>query len=102
MSTAKGEYIACSTAVQKALWLKYFLSNLESIGEKEPIPINVDRTSEKEPIPINVDSKSEKKPITINVDSTSAIFMVNEQNFNSRSKHVEIKYHFIREKVDKK
>ena len=37
----------------------------------------------------------------MNVDSTFAIFMVNEQKFNNRSKHVEIKYHFIKEKAEK-
>ena len=75
MSTAKAKYIACSTAVQEALWLKYFLTDLEIIGEKEHVPMNV--------------------------DSTSAISMMNEQKFNSRSKHVEIKYHFIRENAEK-
>jgi len=75
MSIAKAKYIACSTVVQEALWLKYFLTDLEIIGEKEPIPMNV--------------------------DSTSAISMVNEQKFSSLSKHVEIKYHFIREKAEK-
>lgn len=33
-STAEGEYIDCSTTIQEALWLKYFLSDLELIGEK--------------------------------------------------------------------
>ena len=37
----------------------------------------------------------------MNVDTTSAISMVNEQKFNSRLKHVEIKYHFIKEKAEK-
>ena len=75
MSIAEAEYIVCSTAVQEALWLKYFLTDLEIIGEKDHVPMNV--------------------------DSTYAISMVNEQKFNSRSKHVEIKYHLIREKAEK-
>ena len=75
MSTAEAEYIACNTAVQEAFWLKYFLADLEIIGEKKPVPMNL--------------------------DSTSAISMVNEKKFNSRSKHVEIKYHFIIEKAEK-
>ena len=37
----------------------------------------------------------------MNVDNTFVISMVNETKFNSRSKHVEIKYHFIREKAKK-
>ena len=37
----------------------------------------------------------------MNVDNTFVISMVNETKFNSRSKHVEIKYHFIEEKAEK-
>ena len=75
MSIVEAEYIACSTVVKEALWLKYFLTDLEIIREKESVPMNV--------------------------DSTSVISMVNEQKFNSRSKHVEMKYHFIRENAKK-
>ncbi|XXG74298.1 hypothetical protein AAC387_Pa07g3058 [Persea americana] len=75
MSTAEAEYIAYSTTVEEILWLKYFLTDLEIIREKEYVPMNV--------------------------DSTFAISMVNEQKFNCRSKHVEIKYHFIKEKAEK-
>ena len=57
MSIAEAEYIVCSTAVQEALRLKYFLTDLGIIGEK--------------------------KLIQINVDNTFAISMVNEQKFNS-------------------
>ena len=42
MPTAEVECIACSTAVQEALSLKYFLTNLEIIGVKENVPMNVD------------------------------------------------------------
>ena len=34
----------------------------------------------------------------MNVDNTSAISMVTEPKFSGRSNHVEMKYHFIREK----
>lgn len=57
MSIAEAEYIACSIAVQEALWLKYSLTDLEIIGEKQHVPMNV--------------------------DNTSAISMVNEQKLNS-------------------
>lgn len=36
----------------------------------------------------------------MNVDSMSAISMVTKPKFNSRSKHVEIKYHFVWEKAE--
>ena len=36
----------------------------------------------------------------MNVDSTSAISMVTEPKFNSRSKFVDIKYHFVQEEAE--
>ena len=36
----------------------------------------------------------------MNIDSTSAISMVTEPKFNSQSKHVEIKYHFVLDKAE--
>ena len=69
MSTAEAEYIACSTAVQEAVWLRNLLCDIDLISKDQPVPMNV--------------------------DSTSAISMVTEPKFNSRSKHVEIKYHFV-------
>ena len=36
----------------------------------------------------------------MNVDSTSAISLVTEPKFNNRSKHVEIKDHFVWEKAE--
>lgn len=37
----------------------------------------------------------------MNIDSMPAISMVTEPKFNSQSKHIKIKYHFIRGKAEK-
>ena len=74
LSTVNAEYIACSTAVQEAVWLRNFLCGIDLISEDQPIPMNV--------------------------DSMSAISMVIEPKFNNQSKHVEIKYHFFQEKAE--
>jgi len=37
-------------------------------------------------------------PPTINVDNQSAIKLIKNPEFHKRSKHIDIRYHFIREK----
>src|SRR4051812_43105511 len=69
------EYIAASAAVQEAVWLKCLLISLEVV------PSAVD-------------------PITLHSDSMSPIDYSNNSKFHGRIKHIEIKYHFIRNKKD--
>lgn len=68
--------MACSTVVWKVIWLRNFLYSLDLIREDHPIPMNV--------------------------NSKSAMSMVTELEFSNRSKLIEVKYHFIREKKRKK
>ena len=75
LSTAEAEYIALSTATQEALWMRKLLTNLS----------------------LNVG-----KPITFYKDNQSAIAMSKNPQFHGRSKHIDIKYHFVRDQVQKK
>ena len=43
----------------------------------------------------------EEKKITIKVDNKSAIALMKNPVFHGRSKHIDIRYHFIRECVEK-
>jgi hypothetical protein len=72
LSTAEAEYIALSSAVQEALWIRRFLSDLS----------------------INVSN-----PMIIFEDNVGAIAMANNPVNHRRTKHIDIKYHFIREAV---
>ena len=74
MSMAEAKYIACIIAVQEALWLRHFLCGIDVISEDWLAPMNI--------------------------DSTSVILMVTRPKFSSRSKHIEIKYHFVCEKTE--
>jgi hypothetical protein len=41
-----------------------------------------------------------KKPINVYVDNIGAIFLAENRNSSDRSKHIDIKYHFVRDLID--
>ena len=69
-STAEAEYVTTAEATSQAIWLRRIL---EDMGEKQD------------------------KPTKINCDNKSAIAMAKNPVHHSRTKHIAIKYHFIRE-----
>ena len=72
LSTAEAEFISLASAVQESLWL----NNLISVF-------------------CRTDS------IVINVDNQSAICIAKNNQFHKRTKHVDIKYKFVRDCIDK-
>ena len=72
LSTAEAEYVALAGASQEALWLKYLLSDLN----------------------VNVND-----PIVINEDNQSAICIAKNSKGHPKTKHIDIKYHFVRDLV---
>ena len=75
LSTAEAEYMALASATQKAIWLGQLTSEL-GIG-------------------------TPAKATTIFEDKQSAIGMTKNPQFHGRSKHIAIKYHFVRDQVGK-
>lgn len=72
LSTTEAEYMALSTAVQETLWL----NNLK----KEILP---------------------KVPkIILHVDNQSAIQLAKNATFHNRTKHIDVKHHFVREAIE--
>ena len=71
-STAEAEYVALSSTAQESWWLQQLLADLT----KEPT-----------------------KSMVIYEDNQSTIIMAKDPQFHGRSKHIDIKYHFIREQV---
>lgn len=76
LSTVEAEYIALSFACQEAIWLREFSKELEK--------------------------KSNSVAITIKYDSNGAICSAKNQVTSQRTKHIDVKHHFIREKIEKK
>ena len=73
LSSCESEFMAATSAARQALWLRNLLS--EIIG-------------------------SMQKVVTLYVDNNSAIALMKNLVFHGRSKHVDIKYHFIWECVE--
>uniref|UniRef100_A0A2N9F566 GAG-pre-integrase domain-containing protein n=1 Tax=Fagus sylvatica TaxID=28930 RepID=A0A2N9F566_FAGSY len=77
LSTMEFEYVACSAAIQEAVWLRRFLQRLNIVA-------------------------SAMDPVTIYSDSMAALAYAKDLKYHGKTKHIEIKYHYIRDMVAKK
>ncbi|OIT26191.1 retrovirus-related pol polyprotein from transposon tnt 1-94, partial [Nicotiana attenuata] len=68
------EFVACASTVQEAVWLKRFFKHL------------------------NV-AKNSKGPMTLYCDSQAAIAYTKDPKYHSKTKHIDIKYNFVRDIV---
>jgi hypothetical protein len=73
LSTTEAEYIALTHATKEAIWLKNLISELFG---------------------------SITTPILILADNQSAIALAKDDRFHSRTKHINIHYHFIRYAIE--
>jgi hypothetical protein len=73
LSSCEAEYIAASTGACQGMWLARLLAELK--GE-------------------------EANTVTLKIDNESAIALSKNPIFHDRSKHIDIRYHFIRECVE--
>ena len=73
LSTAEAEYVALSAAAQEAVWLQQLASDLLNKSIQET---------------------------TILEDNQSTICLAKKQQVHGRTKHIDIKYHFIRDLVE--
>ena len=76
-STTESEYIAASTAVKEIMWLRQLLHD---IGETSLCG----------------------ESVTLFIDNQSAIKLIKNPVYHKRTKHIDIKFHFIREKYQDK
>ncbi|XP_050207760.1 secreted RxLR effector protein 161-like [Mercurialis annua] len=77
LSTTEAEFIACSTAVQEAVWLRRFFGNLGFKNENEGA-------------------------ITLHCDNQAAIAYTKDPKFHSRTKHIDSKYNYVRDIIAKR
>jgi hypothetical protein len=75
LSTTEAEYIAAATCCTQVLWMKQTLTDIQ-VEYDEPIPIYCDNTS------------------TISISKNPVM--------HSKTKHIPIKYHFLREQAAEK
>ena len=70
----EAEYVALTHAVKEALWLRNYLHEVWRIS---------------------------LEPTTLYSDNQSAIAIAKDDRFHSRTKHIDIRYHFIRYHVER-
>jgi hypothetical protein len=73
-STMDAEYIAGAEAAKEAVWIRNFVNDLRIPG-------------------VYIDT------VPLYIDNNSALKLTRNPEFHSRSKHIDVKHHFIREKV---
>ena len=74
LSTTEAEYIALTEAVKEGSWLRGLIGDL---GIHQP-------------------------RVTIHCDSQSAIHLANHQTYHERTKHIDVRFHFIRDVIESK
>ena len=72
VSTMEAEYMAASLATREAIWLRTLLTEIGLL---------------------------QNKPTLLNIDNQSAIDFTKNQGSHSKSKHIDIQHHFVRERL---
>ena len=72
LSTTEAEYVACSEVVKEVLFILQLLKHLQ-------VELQL--------------------PIRVHVDNIGAIFLAENQNSSDRTKHVDTRYHFVRQYI---
>ncbi|GLB45567.1 putative reverse transcriptase (RNA-dependent DNA polymerase) [Lyophyllum shimeji] len=72
LSTTEAEYMALTRGAQQALWMHNFLFEID-------LPQNL--------------------PATLHVDNTSSISLAQSTKGHARAKHIDIRHHYVRERV---
>jgi hypothetical protein len=73
LSSTEAEYIAQTHAAKEALWLRTFWAEMQN---------------------------AEPTTMKLNCDNQGAIALSKDNKFHARTKHIDIRYHFIREAVE--
>lgn len=73
LSTTESEYIAASNAIRELVWLRVFLNDL--------LPEKLNQ-------------------VKFFMDNQSAIRLIKNPEFHKRTKHIDVRYHFIRERYE--
>ena len=73
LSTTEAEYVSATLGAKEIIWLKKLL----------------------------IDCKIKDVNYMLNVDNTSALKLIKNPEFHQRSKHIDVRYHFIRDLYNK-
>jgi hypothetical protein len=71
LSSTEAEYMAITEAIKEAIWLKAFVGEMSSF----------------------------EGPITVFCDNQSAIHLTKDRMYHEKTKHIDIRYHFVRDVI---
>jgi hypothetical protein len=74
MSTAEAEYVAGAMAAREGVWLRRICTHLD-LGQSGPLAINI--------------------------DNQSALHMATNSSDSARTKHIDLRYHYLRQSVER-
>ena len=75
LSTTESEYMACCDAAKEAVWMKNLIEEILQVKQE---------------------------PVSILQDNQGTIFISNNSINNRRTKHIDVRYHFVREQIQGK
>ena len=84
LSSTEGEYMALGQALKELLWIKGLLKGLGMLDH----------------LSVSVYSKNKKDMATIFSDSMGAIDLSKTTKHHDRTKHIDVRHHFLREHVE--
>ena len=79
LSTAEAEYMALSDAAREAIYMRWLLNSILGIGDRDEL--------------------DSQPPVKIFEDNQAAIRMAINPTSHDRSKHIDIRYNYVRDKV---
>jgi len=79
LSTMESEFVALNHAAKEAIWIKNLLAELS--------------------LPVESSESEESSPVLIYEDNQSCIAAAENPKYHQRTKHIDIRYHFIRERI---
>jgi hypothetical protein len=98
-SSSEAEYIACSEGAKEVLWLRRLMLEIQGNPSTEPMHYSHEievqdqlRSLYRTPRPVQQSDNSQ----TILVDNQSAIKLTQNPRQHKRTKHIDVRYHFIR------
>ena len=74
LSTMEVEHVACSSAIQEVVLLRSFLQDIGVV-------------------------KTAFEPVTLYCDSMAALTYAKEHKYHGKTKHIQIRYHFVRDMI---
>ncbi len=95
LSTAEAEYMALTEGAKELLWQQTLLLEILHMCAGQEEKLKIGKVMNEETAPSLIKS-------TLYCDNQAAVAMVKNETHHQRSKHIALKYHFIREKVENK